>query len=207
MTIGPARSVPEREPESASPVRARRLSALGWTVLVALVAMASSLAALVFTLWPGLRPDPRDRLGAEVSVFAVDPNVTYREWITARSSFSGDEAEARLREARLQTPGLLRVRGEVAYVRMEVEGFKRRSVAMRVSLYEGWSNRRVEGASNIEVGSQELEAPSDRAVVPVWLPCPPEPGRKYYVRVELYHAGDNVLLAVADSEPFTSRCS
>jgi hypothetical protein len=206
MTLRPARTVPEPESQPEPPVHVRKLGALGWTVLVALVAMASSLVALVFTLWPGLRPDPRDRLGAEVSVFAVDPNVSYREWISARSSFSGDEAVERLQEARVQTPGLLRVRGEVAYVRMQVEGFKRRSVAMRVSLYDGGTNRRVEGASNIEVGSQQLEAPSDRAVVPVWLPCPPVPGRKYFVRVELYHAGDNVLLAVADSRPFTSRC-
>jgi hypothetical protein len=206
VSIRPAESVPTDEPEARAPARARRLGVLGWTILVAAVAFASSAVALVFTLWPGLRPDPRDRLGAELSVFAVDPNVTYREWLTARSSFSEEEAEERLAAAQEQTPGLLRVRGEVAYVRTHVEGFKRRSVAMRASLYERASQARVEGVSNVEVAMQQLDAPSDEAVVPVWLPCPPEAGRSYFVRVELYHRGDNVLLAVADSRPFAARC-
>jgi hypothetical protein len=183
------------------------LGVLGWTILVAAVAFASSAVALVFTLWPGLKPDPRTHLGAEISVFAVDPNVTYGEWLTTRSSFSESEAQSRLNEAKRQTPGLLKVGGEVAYVRTQVEGFKRRSVAMRASIYESGSHSRVDGVSNIEVATQHLDAPSDQVVVPVWLPCPPESGRKYYVRIELYHRGDNVLLAVADSKTFTARCS
>ena len=207
MSIRPAEAVVSDEPAARVPAPARRFGVLGWTILVAAVAFASSAVALVFTLLPGLKPDPREQLGADISVVAVDPNVTYREWITTRSSFSESEAEKRLQQATAQTPGLLRVRGEVAYVRMQVKGFKRRSVAMRASMYEGWSHVRVEGASNIQVGTQQLDAPSDQAVVPIWLPCPPESGKKYFVRIELYHRGDDVLLAMADSKPLTLRCA
>jgi hypothetical protein len=207
MSARPVSAADDKEPESRVPARARKLGAFGWTMLVAGLAFASSTVALIFTVWPGLKPDPREALGADLSVFAVDPNVTYREWITTRSSFSDSEATERLEKARLQTPGLLRIRGEVVYVRMRVQGFKRRSVAMRASIYEASSRVRVQGVSNIEVASQQLGAPTDQTVVPVWLPCPPNPAKKYYARVELYHRGDEVLLAVSDSEGFSARCA
>jgi hypothetical protein len=76
---------------------------------------------------------------------------------------------------------------------------------LRLSLYVAATRRRVAGASDVEVARERLDAPSDRAVVPVWLICPPRRAAKYFVRVELYHRGDDVLLAVADSKPFVAQ--
>jgi hypothetical protein len=189
------------------PTKSRRLSGLAWTALVAVVALTSSLATLIFELWPGLRPDPRVKLGADVSVFAIDPGVTYGVYLE-RLSFSPSELHTRLAAACGSTRrcGRLGLRGEEVYVRTTVDGFKRRSISMRLSLYNAATHTRVQGASNVDVANERLSSPSDRAVVPVWLICPPDVSRRYFVRVELYHRGDDVLLAVGDSRSFRTHC-
>ena len=174
-----------------------------WTA--ASVAFATSLIALVFTLWPGLKPDPRDRLNAQVSVFAVDRQVTLEEWLR-RTTFSEDEYRAardRYLEsvgvARTDADGLLASAGQSAYVASIVEGFKRRSVRLRWSLYEQATDRRIPRFSNQSGARLSLEAPSDRTLQEIWLP--PLPRGMYYMRVALYD-GDGTLLDVADSRAF-----
>ena len=193
----------------------RRFGGLAWTVVVALVAFASSMAALVFQLWPGLRPDPRDRLGAEVSVFAIDPGVSVDQWLR-RAAFSEEDYEKaaaqRIRaacgeEATRSNCNALRSRGEMLYVRTTVEGFKRREVAMRVSLYDAATHARVATIDAVEVARERLDAPTDKAVLPIWMPCPPDASKTYFFRIELAHRGDEALLAVGDSKPFRAlRC-
>lgn len=187
--------------------RSRRLGATAWTAIVAVIALASSLVALVFELRPDLRRDPRTRLGAQVSIFSVDPGVSYGRFLTD-AAFS-DEAARRSRRAACRgrpACGLLRIPGERVYVRIAVEGFKSRAIEIRLSLYDAATKRRIEGASNVTVGGRRLESPSDRAVVPVWLVCPPDPDRRYFVRVEILHRDEEVVLAVGDSERFRPRC-
>ena len=70
--------------------------------------------------------------------------------------------------------GSLSIPGERIYVRTKVEGFKSRSISMRLSLYDAATKRRFPGASNVDVAQQKLDSPSDRSVVPVWLVCPPD---------------------------------
>jgi hypothetical protein len=190
-----------------APTKSRRLSGLAWTALVAIVALTSSLITLIFELWPGLRPDPRTTLGADVSVFAIDPGVTYGAYLQ-RLSFSPSDFDGRLAAACGQSRrcGRLKLRGEEVYVRTIVDGFKRRSISMRLSLYNAATHTRVQGASDVDVANERLSSPSDRAVVPVWLICPPDASGRYFVRVELYHRGDDVLLAVGDSTPFRTHC-
>jgi hypothetical protein len=203
----PAAQGAEAAPEQRE-VRPRRLGTLAWTTIVAVVALGSSISALVFTLWPSLRPDPRDELGASVGVFAVDPNVSYRTYLE-RTTFEPGDLARRERAACGGTRancGFLNLPGEQVYVETMVKGFKRRAVVLRLSLYKFPSRERVEGASAVEVARQHLDAPTDSAVVPVWLLCPPERRGSYFVRVELYHRGDDLLLAVADSKPFTATC-
>ena len=187
--------------------RPRRLGALAWTAVVAVVALVSSLTGIVFDLWPELRPDPRTRLAGDVSIFAVDPGVTYGEYLE-RTSFSDEDRRRRIALVcnGRQMCGQLSLRGEQVYIETTVEGFKRRAVVLRLSLYVAATQRRVAGVSDVEVARERLDAPSDRAVVPVWLICPPARSAKSFVRVELYHRGDDVLLAVADSKPFTADC-
>ena len=195
------------ESSDAVTSKSRKLGVLAWTAIVACVALASSVAALVFELWPGLRPDPRTRLGADVAVFTVDPNVTFEDHL-GRISFTKAQLNERLEKAckSAKSCGLLKLHGDEVYVRTTVEGFKRRSISMRIALYSATSRTRVEGASDVDVATEKLSSPSDRAVVPVWTPCPPAEGKRYFVRVELYHRGDDLLLAVADSKPFKARC-
>jgi len=194
--------------------KVRRWGALGWTAFVAVVALASSVVAIVFERWPGLKPDPPTTLGASCPVFAVDPGVTEDEFLH-RTTLSKDDYERRkatwLRascgEAATEETcgGVLRIPGEEVYVRTTVQGFKRRSIAMRVSLYDAASKQREPGVSNVDVTRLRLQAPTDTAVVPIWVLCPQDRRRAYFVRVELYHSGDDVLLAVADSKPFKPR--
>jgi len=202
------------EGDESEGAKVRRWGALGWTALVALLALASSTVAIVFELWPGLKPDPRTTLGAEVSIFAVDPGVTEGDFLR-RTTLSavdferrktawlrascGDQATTKACRRVLQIPG------EEVYVRTTVEGFKRRSIALRVSIYDAVTHQRERGVSDVDVTRLRLQAPTDTAVVPIWVLCPQDRTRTYFVRVELYHSGDDVLLAVADSKPFRPR--
>jgi hypothetical protein len=185
----------------------RRWGALAWTAVVAVVALGSSLVGLLFELRPDLKRDPRTTLGADVSVFSVDPGVTYREYLEDAAT-SAEGRRKRLRDAcdGRRSCGRLEIPGERIYVSTKVEGFKSQSISMRLSLYDAARKSRIPGASNVDVAQQKLDSPSDRSVVPVWLVCPPDATRRYFVRVELYHRGDGVLLAVGDSARFRARC-
>lgn len=177
-------------------------------IAVALVALVSSAVALAFTLWPGLAPDPGTTYRAEVAVFAIERGVTFEEYLH-RVAFS----PVRYRERRAQilhalgTPpgeqaGMLTLAGQLVYVESTVEGFKRRSVTLRWSLYDARSRRRVPGPSFADRPAQrlDLDAPTDRTMQLVWIPPPPSSG-PYFVRVGLYDQRET-LLDLADSRPF-----
>jgi hypothetical protein len=191
----------------------RRLGAAGYAIVAAALALVSSLVSIVFTLWPELRPDPRERLSAEVSVFDVEPAVTYGAWLRRTSAST---VEYRKREeayiGRAGIPGepvdittrrrLLRVQGNVVYVRVTIEGFKRRSVGMRWSMYDARSHRRVPQGDfqDVRAGDVDLDAPSDRIVVQLWVPLAPVE-QDVFLRIELLSRA-GALLAVGDSERF-----
>lgn len=209
----------DEQVESAAPPAKRglrRIAPVGYAVGAAVLALASSLTALVFTLWPGLKPDPRERLGADVAVFAVEPGVRYGDWLR-RTSPTPEELAARrrtyLRNAALPgeplTPkgerALLRVAGSAVYVRLNIEGFKRRNVSLRWSMYDAASHRRVRerDLGDVQALDVDLEAPADRSVVLLWVPPSPDVA-KTFVRVEL-HSRSGTMLAVADSLPLRAR--
>jgi hypothetical protein len=191
-------------------MRLGTLSSRGGTAVTALVALLASVTALTFDLWPGLKPDPREKFRADVAVFAVDRGVTLDEYLRRTTFSQPDYRRAREEQTRAaglpagsqSNAGLLTLSGEVAYVASTVEGFKRRSVTLRWSLYNGRTHSRLRGPSfsGVPAAELELEAPTDRTVQEIWLP--PVPGRgPYFVRVALYDQRD-VLLAVADSKTF-----
>jgi hypothetical protein len=197
-------------PAAATPGRrtSRRLGAFAWTAIVALIALAGSIVALVFDLWPSLKPDPRTTLGAQLSVFTVEPDVSYGDYLS-RISFSDPKLHDRLLRnycGPSRTCGGLSLPGQEIYVRMTVEGFKRRSVLMLAAVYDAASQTPVQGAGLSPVSQEVLDSPSDSAVVPVWTPCPINRTGRIFVRIELYHKGDEVLLAVADSQRFRPVC-
>jgi hypothetical protein len=181
-------------------------------LLTAVVALVVSGTALTFDLWPALKPDPRETFRADVAVFAVDRGVTLDEYLHRTTFSSTDYRKVRdeqLRAAGLKPSssptGLLTLSGEVVYVESTVEGFKRRSVTLRWSLYDAQTHVRLRGPSfsGVPAAEVDLEAPTDRTLQEIWLPPPPGEGR-YFVRVALYDERD-VLLDVGDSAPFAVR--
>jgi hypothetical protein len=191
---------------------ARRLGKLRSVgpMTVGAVALISSAIAVAFALWPTLKPDPRDRLGADLGVFSVETRVAHDAWLRRVSPTPdsyGDLRTATLREASLDggPPGadeerrILRQQGTLFYVKMTIEGFKRRNVTLRWSLYSARSRRRLPepGLQDVPVAGVHLEAPTDRSFVEVWVPPVSSTGA-CFARFELV-THDGTLLAVADS--------
>jgi hypothetical protein len=99
----------------------RRFGASAFALVVAVVALAGSASSLLFILLPELKPDPRDSVLAQLTVFAIDPNVTLAQYLN--QAYGGDRsAPRRLRPTQQQ----LSTRGDVVYVRTLVDGFKHR---------------------------------------------------------------------------------
>jgi hypothetical protein len=63
----------------------------------------------------------------------------------------------------------------------------------------------VRELSDVPVFQQRVEAPSDQSVVEFWLSAPPVNVKRYFVRVQVYHRGDGVLLGIADSRPIVAK--
>jgi hypothetical protein len=203
----------EAEDRSLRPATGRRFAPVGYAIAAAVLALASSVVTLVFTLWPGLKPDPGERLGAAVSVFDVETAVTHGAWIR-RTSWTATEAQSRL-EAFIRRGGipgervdkstrkrLIGLEGSVLYVRLTIEGFKRRNVVLRWSIYDARSGQRLPGREfhDVRTAGVSLSAPSDRSVVQVWVPPVPV-DHKVFARIELL-SRDGTLLAVTDSGNF-----
>lgn len=184
----------------------RRVGGAAWAAVLAVVALGSSLVSLLFDLRPDLKRDPRSQLGADLSIFAVDPNVTQGQFL-ADAAISPTDLHRRIVQAceGKSSCGRLSIPGERLYVSTSVQGFKSRAVSMRLALYDAIEQARVPGVSS-EVAQGRPDSPSDRSVVPVWIVCPPDSRRRYFVRVELYYRGDGTLLAVGDSRKFLPHC-
>lgn len=192
----------------------RQAFAMSGAMLTALIALVSGGLALFFQLRPDLLPDPRTHLGAGARVFAVDKNVNLGSYLSRRKAIVSaaeyaKEKNAYIREAQNGAPGndagtVLTLHGEDVFVNTTVNGFKSRSIAMLASMYNAKTKTRVAQLSDVRVFQEQLNSPSDQSVVEFWFPAPPVTVGKYFVRVEVYHRGDGVLLAVADSKPIRS---
>jgi hypothetical protein len=194
------------ETGAGAPRKRLHLGRLGWTALVAGVAMTSSLLGLAFDIHPSWRPDPGTNLGATISIFDVEPRVTYAEYAQRLATSDKDKLRLEAVACGHEPPcGLLNSYGEVVYVQTDVQGFKRKHVSMRASLYRAGDRAIVPGSTR-PVADERLDSPSDRAVVPIWLGCPNGGSHPFFVRVQLYNKGDHVLLAIADSKPFKGHC-
>jgi hypothetical protein len=204
----------ERDDVSEPPARPRRrLGTAGVALLTALLALASGTVGLVFDLWPDLRPDPRTTRAAEVSVVAVERAVPVDDWMH-RIAPSRKVYAARRREhlrrafagmpspSRTDVRNALGVKGQLIYVRTHIEGFKRRALRLRWSMYRVAGQRRLatEGLQNATGASVVGAAPSDTSVILIWTPAVVARGA-LFARFELVDEAGTVL-AVADSKRF-----
>ena len=165
---------------------------LARTTLAALIALAASIVSLLFTIAPALKPDPRDRVGADVSIFAVERNVTIGQWISrAFPQSDGDELRKRYPDRAAL--------GELLYVRTSVDGHKHRNVALRVSVLDAKSERRVppQEIDAPPIAPVALSAPSERSVQAIWLPDLSHEPTGLFLRVELWDR--HGILAISDS--------
>jgi hypothetical protein len=205
----------ERDAVSDLPPRRSRprLGTAGVALLTALLALASGTIGLVFDLWPELRPDPRTTRSAEVSVVAVERAVPFDDWlrrVTPTRKAYAARRRAHLRRAFAGMPrptpadarAVLALRGQLIYVRMRIEGFKRRSLRLRWSMYRVTGQRRLatEGLQNATGASVVGAAPSDTSVVLIWTPAVAVRGA-LFARFEVVDKAGTVL-AVADSRRF-----
>jgi len=193
-----SRPHPEAPPRTApvddTPASAQRRSRLQTTALVTLVgailAAAISGTNLVFELWPGLKPDPKEKVGGKIENLALDINEPFGAFLD--------------RSGRQPRPGAdLNEVGNVFYIRAETEGFKRETVRLRWFTYDANNGMRVPGLQSSE-GAESLfrpQAPIDTQIAQVWVPTPPKEGL-YLVRFELY--SEDVLLAFVDSKSYES---
>jgi hypothetical protein len=161
------------------------------TVIGALLAAGISGTTLVYTIWPGLRPDPKEKVGADIRALAVDQNVSRAEY-TCRTGLTA---------GRGRPPTAM---GNVYYVRAVIEGFKRDSVDLRWFTYDANNDHRLPGlrSNTDEVSVFRPQAPINTQIAEVWVPTPEKTGN-YFVRFELYAKA--VLLAFVDSRPFETR--
>lgn len=200
-----AEETPEGAPTEHSTSRSRRMRSvfsMSGAMLTALIALASGGIALIFQLRPDLTPDPRTHLGATATVFAVDSDVSLKSFLARRAVIVSKKELASERQEYTKEAGasVLTLPGEDVFVQLEVEGFKSRSIGLLASMYDAKTRRRLRQLGDVPVFSERLNSPSDRSVVEFWLPAPPVSTRTYFVRVEVFHRDDGVLLGIADSK-------
>ena len=179
-----------------------RVGAIGGhsvTLIGAVLAAVISATTLIFNLWPGLKPDPKEKVGAALSTAAFDRNVTLAQYMQREGVATKAEM---LRQ--LQPGEKLSDNGNVFYVKAEIEGFKRSSLHLSWFTYDA-RNRyrcaRLRSSAPAEVVFNP-EAPINTQVAEVWVPTPDLNGQ-FFVRFELYTG--RVLLNFTDSHPYSVR--
>ena len=162
------------------------------TAVAAVVALVTAIVTLLFQIMPWLKPDPRDRVGAEVSVFALERNVTIGEWI-GRAFPSAEQSK--LRKSHPDQGA----EGELLYVRAAVDGHKHRKVRLRVEVFSSRTQKLVP-PSEIDappIGAVTMSAPDERSVQAIWVPDLSHEPAGLFFRVELWD--ERGILAIADS--------
>lgn len=193
------------KPASRGESRRDGLSAAAAVTLVgAILAAFISGTNLTFELWPSLKPDPKEKVGANLEVLEIDTNVRY------------DEYAARPGKTVSTNPGNGEIGnvylGNVFYLRAQIEGFKRESLRLVWFTYDTNDHRRAPEEEARSDRIFEPDAPIETQVAQVWVK---QPGRldkdgfweidddeegEYFVRFELYSG--HVLLAFEDSQKF-----
>lgn len=180
----------------------RRLIGEGRTFVAAMLALVAGAVGLVFQLVPSLKPDPRENVGAAIEIFAVESGVPVSTW--AKEAYSGDLGEAyeRALGVREPEPDQLSYAGTVVYVRVEVDGYKHRTVQLRVALYDARTRQRETGGFGQNVQRRSavpIDSPNRRSVQLMFIPDLSSQTSREFLRVELVDAESGSILAVADS--------
>jgi hypothetical protein len=164
------------------------------TTGTAVLALATGGVGLVYTFWPGLRPDPRVTKSATLSVVAVDRLVTRKDF--------EQRNDLRIQEGKATQC----MPGKIFYLEERLEGFKGQDTSLQISRYDAKSDAYLGQVrlDRTKRGSQILRGtrPTDQSIQRIWIPWSAE-NRKVFYRFELYQGkkDDKNLLSLADSRP------
>jgi hypothetical protein len=177
----------------------------------ALVAFITGVVALLFTLFPGIKPFSPTTLGAAVKVVGVERAISRDDW--RRRVAVGDRERYRQlvladNAAKKTKPGdpcaegtLL---GVLLYVKTHAEGYKRKQLTLRAVLYDASTGARLELADQYDpLARVPIDVPTKDSVQLLWLwsPSRPEQRGEMFARVEIYDPNEQ-LLDVANSGRF-----
>lgn len=181
----------------------KRLRQVGRTtiaLITSFVALAAAVISLAYQLWPQIKPDPREDVSAQLSVLAVEPEVTLRQWLERKRA----TAEERAHILGTTEPGeTLKFKGQVVYVRIDVSGSKGGSVRLSAQLYNARRQKQVsleEDPIYARSSTVHINSPRRGSVQLLFMADLSVETELQFIRVELRSEGDG-LLAVADSPP------
>jgi hypothetical protein len=178
----------------------RQLLGTARGALTATATLVTAVLGVVFVLVPSLRPLPRDRIEASLTVPTVEGRVDLLEW--ARRQFPGDPRGELQRLLGHPYRVADAAAGLVVYVRLRAEGFKRRSIRLRARVYDARTRRPPADLDTGEIipesGQLRIDAPSRASVQLMILDDFSRVPGRYFVRVEAYDDGG--MLAYADSD-------
>jgi hypothetical protein len=178
-------------PPRSRGARARAAVSRTHIVIAAVAGLVSVGVSLLFQFVPDLKPDPRDSVGADVAVVAVEPGVSVRDWIAR--GFQGEQRAEMMR----RYSGQLDFPGELIYVRVAVDGHKHKDVGLSYALYGAESHRRLPDRLNFAPFSRiRIEAPSERSIQYLFVPSLRFTS-DLYIRAQL--TDSEGVLAVGDS--------
>lgn len=163
-----------------------------WGTFLAIVAAGPASVALVFTVFPDLKPDPGNLVTAELRATQIDPAVSLGDYVL-------DIHEGGT------SPDLATRLGTVVYLTISVEGRKHHELELFHRLYDADSHVRIpiagsDGRKPVPASFFHPETPNDRWVTPIWLDPGASKSRRVFVRFELYNGAS--MLAFADSRAF-----
>jgi hypothetical protein len=204
--------MPTQAPSGADSTRTLT-QAIGWFFVGgpgAVVALVAGIVALLFTLFPSLKPFSPTNLSARVTVWTVERGVTRDQWRWRVASGDKKMYERWVKDDVKVVPeggGACRVLGSqpghIVYVSVVAEGFKAHDLTLRAAMYGADTRRRIEDPQAEEyrpLARVPVNAPTARSIEEIWIADPDGP-KWEFARVELSDPKGH-LLDVDDSPRF-----
>lgn len=171
------------------------------TLVAGLVAFVGTALGVLFLLAPSLRPLPRDRIEASLSVPAIENHVGVKAWATRQFPKNTDHHLSELLHHRYG-PHDREGTGTIVFVRLSTVGFQHRSLNLRVVAVDP---QRQAAPKDIDItttfplaGTLHVDAPSRQSVQLLFIDdLGYVTDAPLFLRVEAYD--DHGVLAYADS--------
>jgi hypothetical protein len=176
-------AVPPNEPAEPSGLSSVRTT---FKVFAAVVGLATSVTALVFTFAPDLRPsgDPPAQ-SANLSELRVKPDASFAQYLARIDQPIAGYDQAQLRR-----------RGALLDFRVRIEGFKGRELLLKWELFDDASGNQVDESKDVQITPTNQ---TNEATWQFWVPIPRK-NRTYVAVVELLEQKRTHQLKLASLE-------